>query len=81
MGRHRSPSSHAPTGAGPAPAVVGDEAYVFYFTHPGRAGDADKVKETSPGTMTHESNRTSIQVAELGIEDGKMLAYRDKYAR
>lgn len=62
-------------------AVVGDQAYVFYFTHPGRAGDADKVKETSPGTMTHESNRTSIQVAELGVEDGKMVAYRDKYAK
>jgi hypothetical protein len=62
-------------------AVVGDQAYVFYFTHPGRAGDADKVKESSPGTMLYESNRTSIQVAELGIEDGKMVAYRDKYAK
>jgi hypothetical protein len=60
-------------------AVCGDRAFVIYFTHPGRVDG--KAAESSPGTMTAESNRTSIQIAELGVEDGKLVAYRDRYAK
>ena len=61
-------------------AVAGDQAFVIYFTHPGRVLK-DVAQKTSEGTTTHEFKRTSIQVAELGVEDGKLVAYRDKYAK
>ncbi len=51
--------------------VSGDRAYLFYFTHPGRRGP-DKDKDT------YEQRRSSIQVVELELKDGKIEANRDK---
>jgi hypothetical protein len=66
-------------GAHPGVAVVGDRAFVFYFTHPGRVPGVPA--ESSPGTSTYEHNRSSIQVAELEIIDGKLTVDRDKHAK
>ena len=50
--------------------VSGDRAYVYYFTHPGRAG-ADAKKDGV------EQRRSSIQVAELTLVDGTVKCDRD----
>lgn len=54
--------------------VSGERAYVYYFTHPGRAG-ADAKKDGI------EQRRSSIQVAELAIIDGKVMCDRDAPTR
>jgi hypothetical protein len=53
--------------------VQGDEAYVFYFTHPGVAGMA-------PGDARwdYHKRRTSLQVARLDLSDGKLVCDRDQ---
>ncbi|MCD7963546.1 MAG: family 43 glycosylhydrolase [Rikenellaceae bacterium] len=48
--------------------VAGDRAYIFYFTHPGRAAATDG----------YDSRRSSIQVAELEYENGIVTCDRDK---
>lgn len=50
--------------------VQGDRAYVFYFTHPGR--NPEKPPESEADTR-----RSSIQVAELMIQDGVVTCDRD----
>ncbi|MCS7463924.1 glycosyl hydrolase [Paenibacillus doosanensis] len=50
--------------------VQGDEAYVFYFTHPGRRGGDD--------TSSYETRRSSIQAARLRVENGKLTCDRDE---
>ena len=53
-----------------ADVLVNDrKAYIFYFTHPGRASD----KGDSYGTR-----RSSIQVVELECSNGKIMCDRDK---
>ncbi len=59
--------------------VAGERAFVVYFTHPGR--HLDVRQETSPQNTTPQFNRSSLQIAELGVEDGKLVAHRDKYAK
>lgn len=49
--------------------AVGDRAYLFYFTHPGRAEGAE--------TSGYEQRRSSIQVAELKLEDDWLTCDRD----
>lgn len=51
--------------------VSGDRAYLFYFTHPGRRGP-DKDKDG------YEQRRSSIQVVELKVEEGKIVADRNQ---
>lgn len=58
-------------------AVVGDRAFVFYHVHPVRKPD-DKKMETS---NTHTYKRSSLQIAELEVVDGKLTCNRDKYAK
>ncbi|MCC8088207.1 MAG: family 43 glycosylhydrolase [Rikenellaceae bacterium] len=48
--------------------VAGDRAYIFYFTHPGHAGNE----------QGYGSRRSSIQVAELEYIDGILTCDRDK---
>lgn len=54
-----------------------EKAYVFYFTHPGRethlAGKLDK-----NGVLPYSLRRSSIQVAELKLVDGKLICKRDE---
>ncbi len=49
--------------------VQGDDAYVFYFTHPGRVAGAEG--------DTYETRRSSLQVARLGVRDGVLVCDRD----
>lgn len=67
-------------GAGADDKVIGghcdvvvndDKAYIFYFTHPGRTID-------NKGKDTFETKRSSIQVAQLEIENDEMVCHRDK---
>jgi hypothetical protein len=51
--------------------VSDDRAYLFYFTHPGRKG-ADSEKDG------YDQRRSSIQVVELHIVDGQIVAHRDE---
>jgi beta-xylosidase len=51
--------------------VSGDRAYLFYFTHPGRRGEAAQ----SDGA---EQRRSSIQVVELEINNGWLACDRDE---
>lgn len=51
--------------------VSGDKAYIFYFTHPERKGNM--LDDTNAG-----ERRTSIQVAELEVKDGRLVCDRDK---
>lgn len=67
-----------PSGAHGDVVVVGKQAYIFYFTHPGRkthfATTLDK-----DGIYPYSEKRTSIQVAELEIENGRLkVKDRDK---
>ena len=56
--------------------VSGENAYIFYFTHPGRihGEDVESVNEVYP----YEWKRTSLQVAQLKHENGKLLCDRDE---
>jgi hypothetical protein len=51
--------------------VSGDRAFLFYFTHPGRAGAA-------ANKDTPEQRRSSIQVTELHEQDGWLTCDRDQ---
>lgn len=58
--------------AGHADVVVkGESAFIFYFTHPGRTSDNE-------GIDNYETRRSSIQVAELEYENGKISSDRDR---
>jgi hypothetical protein len=48
--------------------VNGDRAFIIYFTHPGRAA----------GAARGDTRRSSIQIAELGLENGQIVCDRDK---
>ena len=50
--------------------VVGGEAYIFYFTHPGR------VTASSPDAV-YEQRRSSIQVARLIVENDTLVCDRN----
>lgn len=50
--------------------VQGDEAFIFYFTHPTRvAGEQES---------TYAHRRTSIQAAKLEVADGVLVCNRDR---
>lgn len=63
----------------PGVAVVGDRAFIFYHVHAGQVPDAPKW--AAHNTYTHEYKRTSLQIAELELVDGKLVCDRDKYSR
>jgi beta-xylosidase len=57
-------------GQHPFVLALGNKAYIFYFTHPGRV----------PGNENngYEQRRSSIQIAELELKDGLISVNRDK---
>jgi hypothetical protein len=59
-------------GGHPAVVVRNDRAFLFYFTHPGRAGT---IKPEDKPTV--ETRRSSIQVVELHYADGRLSCDRD----
>ncbi|MEG1935007.1 MAG: hypothetical protein RR141_03365 [Rikenellaceae bacterium] len=58
--------------------VIGDRAFIFYFTHPGRIYDEKGIEIEEVSWNYH---RASIQIAELELIEGKMVCNRDKYAK
>ena len=50
--------------------VQGDQAYIFYFTHPGRVDGIDD--------GSYQCRRTSIQVARLDVLDGLLACDRNE---
>ncbi|MDR3688111.1 MAG: hypothetical protein P4L46_01945 [Fimbriimonas sp.] len=65
-------------GSHPGVALAGDRAFVFYHVHAGRVVQQGPVlgRIDSP-----EYKRSSLQVAELELVDGKMTCDRDKHAK
>lgn len=61
-------------GGHPDVVVIGEKAYIFYFTHPGRTKENE-------GKDNYETRRSSIQVAELEYIDGKIVCDRNKPVR
>jgi len=59
-------------GGHPDVVVNGDRAWLFYFVHPGRTEDQGHFND---GT---ELRRSSIQVVELYVEDGKLVCDRNQ---
>lgn len=58
--------------------VQGEEAYVFYFTHPQRVPGAAIPPSPVPGVEPYATRRTSIQVARLDLDGGRMTCPRDE---
>ena len=58
--------------------VVNGKMYIFYFTHPGRVYPNEKAED--PDKNRWRYRRSSLQVAELELKDGKMTCNRNKYA-
>lgn len=54
--------------------VQGDDAYLFYFTHP---GEKDAQQVTATGVTPYSYRRTSLQVAQLQLHNGKVICDRD----
>ncbi len=57
--------------------VQGDEAYIFYFTHPQRTKGSESIPAPATDVEPYALRRTSIQVARLDITDGKMICDRN----
>jgi len=56
----------------------GDNAYIFYFTHPERTGDFSvSQNEMSHIDIPYRLRRSSIQVAKLHVKDGLLCCDRD----
>jgi hypothetical protein len=66
-----------PQGAHADVQVVGDQAYIFYFTHPGRKFHTEGELD-SDGVLPYSLRRSSIQVAELKVVNGMLSCNRDE---
>lgn len=67
-----------PSGSHGDVVVVGDKAYIFYFTHPGRRFHTKDFHDEN-GNIPYELRRSSIQVAELDVIDNELVVKdRDK---
>lgn len=65
-------SDDAVNGGHACVVVAGDRAYLFYFTHPGRAGTIRPEDKDSLALR-----RSSLQVVELREQDGRLTCDRD----
>lgn len=65
-----------PSGAHGDVVVIGDKAYVFYYTHPGRTSHSD-APLNEDGVIPYSLRRSSIQVGKLVIEDGTLVCDRN----
>jgi len=57
--------------------VQGDDAWIFYFTHPGRAAGA-KPPAPAEGVQPYALRRSSIQVASLELDGQSIICRRDE---
>lgn len=67
-----------PSGAHGDVLVLGDKAYVFYFTHPGRLTHNDSPNGPDD-IVPFALRRSSIQVGELVFRDGTLVCNRDHF--
>ena len=67
-----------PQGAHGDVVVLGDKAYVFYFTHPDRPQHTQHPFDHERRMIDFKYRRSSIQVAPLYIQDGTLVAPRDE---
>ncbi|ACT01664.1 glycosyl hydrolase [Paenibacillus sp. JDR-2] len=65
-------------GGHPDVIVQGDEAFIFYFTHPERDEEYYKIGYTLEDMEPYKYRRTSIQVARLSIVDEELVCQRDE---
>lgn len=71
-------SEDGPSGSHGDVVVIGDKAYIFYFTHPGRTAHT-KADLNEIGNIPYELRRSSIQVAELEVVNDELVVNdRDK---
>jgi len=63
-------------GSHPGVALAGDGAYIFYHVHAGRKIGVDTAALDQKGI---EFKRTSLQVAEIELKDGKISCGRDNH--
>ena len=68
-----------PQGAHGDVVVLGDKAYVFYFTHPDRSLHTEHPFDRDRNMMDYIYRRSSMQVAPLYIENGTLVAPRDQH--
>jgi len=76
----REPGTRAEDGVkgGHADVLVqGDEAYIFYFTHPQRIPGVAVPASPVPGIEPYATRRTSIQVARLDTTGERMICDRN----
>ena len=70
------PDDH-PTGAHGDALVTGNNAYVFYFTHPGRKTHFAATMDAN-GMYPYQERRSSIEVAQLLYQDGTLKCVRNE---
>jgi hypothetical protein len=63
-------------GSHPGVALAGDRAFIFYHVHAGRKIGVDTAALDQKGI---EFKRTSLQVAEIELKDGKISCDRDNH--
>ncbi len=67
-----------PSGSHGDVVVIQDKAYIFYFTHPGRESHTKDFSDEN-GNIPYTLRRSSIQVAELDVQEGNLIVKdRDK---
>lgn len=67
----------SPSGAHADVQVVGDKAYIVYFTHPGRSSHGEGSNDAD-GVLPYSKRRSSLQVGQLDFVDGTLTCDRDK---
>jgi hypothetical protein len=60
--------------------VQGDEAWIFYFVHPGRGPGMPAPARSVAGVEPYATRRTSLQVARLTLEGAELRCPRDEAA-
>lgn len=65
-------------GGHPKVLVQGDEAFIFYFTHPERDEEYAGIGYTLEDMEPYKYRRTSIQVAKLTVENGELVCRRNE---
>ncbi len=58
--------------------VQGDDAWIFYFTHPQRTPGWETAPRTAKGVEPYATRRTSIQVAKLDLRGQELICRRDE---
>lgn len=72
-----SRNDDSPSGAHGDVVVVGEKAYIFYFTHPGRSKHFEGTLDADGG-YSYSNRRSSIQVGELVFDGETLICDRDK---